>query len=92
MNSEKDGGRVQQLAKRAVAGVLMLGFVAGIPAWTIYHSWGEPLYQAKTVTVTKTVHTGLLVEAVPTLFVWFLIVFIFFAMATGVIPQPPRVR
>lgn len=90
--SEEDGQgvpqRARELAHDVLAWLFALGFLVGVPAWAIWSNWGKPLYTTETVTVTKTVHTGFLIDAGNVLVPWFVLVFVFFLLASGVMPRP----
>lgn len=82
--------RVKEAVEVAFALVMFLGLTVGIPVWVIASNWGEPLYAARTVTVTETQHYGLLVDAAAPLLVWGLVMLLVWGVATGRIPSMRR--
>jgi len=91
MASDESATTVGQLqeAIRILAGVLLIaGWLVGIPAFLIVSNWGEPLLATETVQTVR--YHGVLVDAAGPLFSWSGITFVFWMMATGRLPAPPR--
>lgn len=83
------GSRIRE-GLATLAGLCLIGsWIVGVPVAVLATSWGQPLYQTTTVTTTQA--GGFLFTAVMPLFIWGTITAVFWAMATGRLPQPRRI-
>jgi len=69
--------------------VIVVGlFWLGPPIYIIWSVFsGRPLFEMTTETITVTRPQGVLVEVGPVMILWFLILFISWAMVTGLVPR-----